>query len=177
MKYGWVAAALLVCLVSRPAYADGEFARSGPYIGVGASRTLNLLESFLDDDPVLTHISVSDEWGVNTRAGYRLTSWFAVEAEYEWLNDFTARFGNLDLGTVGVQTATANLRLIGPFGRFQPYLLLGAGAIFVHVRDRFGLLDVQSPAFAGRVGLGIDVFLTQNFYLNGGAEGVLSPAE
>jgi outer membrane protein W len=177
MKYTCAALALLACLVTRPARADGEFARSGPYIGVGASRSLNLIEDFLADDPVLSHIHVNDVWGVNGRAGYRLTSWFALEAEYEWLDDFDFKLGPVDLGRIGAQTATANLRLIGPFGRFQPYLLLGAGAIFVAVHDRFGALDVTSPEFAGRIGLGLDVFLTQNFYLNVGAEGVLSPAK
>ncbi|HTO08828.1 MAG TPA: porin family protein [Myxococcota bacterium] len=175
-----VAAALLVCLVSlvtRTARADGEFARSGAYIGVGASRSLNLVEDFLADDPVLKHIDASDNWGVNARAGYRLTSWFALEAEYEWLDDFNVRFGGIDLGTIGAQSATANLKLIGPFGRFQPYFLLGAGAIWVSVHDRFGAIDVTSPAFAGRVGIGMDVFLTQSFYLNVGAEGLLSPAK
>jgi opacity protein-like surface antigen len=177
MKHIWVAVVLVGCLVTRPAHADGEFARSGAYIGVGASRSLNLVEALLDDDPILTNLQVSDNWGVNARAGYRLTSWFALEAEYEWLHDFTVSLGGINLGTIGSQTATANLKLIGPFGRFQPYFLLGAGAVFLRVSDRFNALDVQSPAFAGRVGLGIDVFLTQNLYLNVGAESILSPAK
>jgi opacity protein-like surface antigen len=178
MKYTCAVLALLTCLVSRPARADDEpFARSGAYIGVGASRSLNLIEAFLSDTPVLNHIHASDEWGINARAGYRLASWFAVEAEYEWLDDFRVSLGGIDLGSIGVQSATANLKLIGPFGRFQPYLLLGVGAIAVSVHNRFGLIDVQDPAFAGRVGLGMDLFLTHNFYLNLGAEGLLSPAQ
>jgi len=177
MKYTCVAAALLACLVTRAAAADEDFARSGAYIGVGASRSLNLLEAFLDDDPVLTNLQVSDTWGVNARAGYRLTSWFALEGEYEWMGEYKVRFGGLDLGHINAQAATVNLRLIGPFGRFQPYLLLGAGALFIGTNDRFNALDVESPSFAGRVGLGLDVFVTQHLYLNFGAEGVLSPAK
>ena len=177
MKYTSVAAALLLCLVTHPARADGEFGRSGPYIGVGASRSLNLLEAFLDDDPVLTNIQVSDHWGVNTRAGYRLASWFALEGEYEWMGDYNLSFGGANLGSIGAQAATANLRFIGPFGRFQPYLLLGAGAIFLHTQDRFDALQVDHTSFAGRIGLGIDLYLTEHLLLNFGAEGVLSPAE
>jgi opacity protein-like surface antigen len=177
MKYTCAALALLACLVTRPARGDESFAHSGAYLGVGASRSLNLIEDFLSDNPVLSHIHVNDVWGVNGRAGYRLTSWFALEAEYEWLDDYNFKLGPVDLGRIGAQTASANLKLIGPFGRFQPYLLLGAGAIFVSVHNRFGVLDVSSPEFAGRVGLGMDVFVTQNLYVNVGFEGVLSPAK
>jgi outer membrane protein W len=177
MKYIGLAAALLVCLVTRPARADGEFGRSGPYIGVGASRSLNLVEAFLSDNPELSNIKVDDNWGVNARAGYRLASWFAVEGEYEWLDDYNMSLGGIQFGAIGFQTATANLRFIGPFGRFQPYLLLGAGGLFIRTEDKFHALNVDSVAFAGRVGLGIDVYLTEHLLLNFGAESILSPAK
>ena len=169
---------LVVCLALGEARADdGGFARPGVYIGVGASRSANLVEAFLDGTPVLEDIDVSNSWGVNTRLGYRVASWFAVEAEYEWLDPFNASLDGVHVGTLGIQSATVNLRFIGPFGRFQPYLLLGAGAGFFSVDTPASGLMVDHSAFAGRIGLGIDVYLVENLYLNVGAEGMLSPAE
>ena len=171
-------AVLVVCFTLGEARADdGGFARPGVYIGVGASRSANLVEAFLDGTPVLEDVDVSNSWGVNTRLGYRVASWFAVEAEYEWLDPFNASLDSVHVGTLGIQSATVNLRFIGPFGRFQPYLLLGAGAGFFSVDTPASGLSVDHSAFAGRVGLGIDVYLIENLYLNLGAEGMLSPAE
>ena len=169
---------LFVSLALHAARADDpDFGRSGPYIGVGASRTANLVEAFLDGTPILENIDVSNSWGVNTRLGYRLTSWFSLEAEYEWLDRMNASLGGVNVGSLQMQSATANLRLIAPLGRFQPYFLLGAGAIFLNVDTPFNTLQVDHSAFAGRVGLGLDVYLTENVLLNVGAEGLLSPAE
>jgi len=169
---------LLVSLALRVARADEpDFGRPGPYIGVGASRTANLVEAFLDGTPILEDVDVSNSWGVNTRLGYRLTSWFALEAEYEWLDRMNASLDSVNVGSLQIQSATANLRLIAPLGRFQPYFLLGAGAIFMDVDTPSNNLELDHSAFAGRVGLGLDVYLTENVLLNVGAEGLLSPAE
>ena len=169
---------LFVSLALQTARADDpDFGRSGAYIGVGASRTANLVEAFLDGTPVLEDIDVSNSWGVNTRLGYRLTSWFALEAEYEWLDRMNASLDGVHVGSLQMQSATANLRFIVPLRRFQPYFLLGAGAIFIDVDTPFSTLTVDHSAFAGRVGLGLDVYLTENVLVNVGAEGLLSPAE
>ncbi len=167
-------------LAASSARADGDdegFARSGPYIGVGASRSLNLVERYLEDDPVLDELEVSDAWGVNARAGYRVFSWFAVEAEYEWVDDLNVELFGAEIGSVGVQSATANLKFIVPTWRFQPYLVLGGGVVFLDLDDRAGLLDVDDSSFAARVGLGLDVYLTRSIVLNVGAESILTNAE
>lgn len=179
VRAGSAVAVFAVLLAASAARADGEpdFTRSGAYLGVGASYNVNLVEAFLDGTPILEDIDVSNSWGVNTRLGYRVGSWFALEAEYEWLDRMNARLAGVDVGSLQVQSATVNLRLIGPFARFQPYLLLGAGALFSDVNTPFNQLTVDHSAFAGRIGVGLDVYLTQNLYLNAGAEGVLSPAE
>lgn len=177
LRAAFIALAVLFAAGVARAEDEPDFGRSGAYVGVGASYNVNLVEAFLDGTPILENIDVSNSWGVNTRLGYRVASWFAVEAEYEWLDRMNARLGGVDVGSLQVQSATANLRLVGPFGRFQPYLLLGAGALFSDVNTSFNQLTVDHTAFAGRIGLGLDIYLTQNLYLNAGAEGVLSPAE
>jgi opacity protein-like surface antigen len=170
-------AVLVVSFVASVARADdADFGRSGAYLGVGASRSVDLVEPFLDGTPILENITISDSWGANARLGYRLTSWFSVEAEYEWLQPFNAGLDGVHVGTLEAQSATANLRFIAPLSRFQPYLLLGVGALFLKVNDPLGVLSVDRSPFAGRVGLGLDVYLTRSLLLNVGAEGVLSPA-
>lgn len=170
-------AVLFIFLALGSARAQEDFTRSGPYLGVGASYNVQLLEAFFDGTPVLQNISVNDSWGVNARAGYRMLSWLALEGEYEWVNRMHARLGGVEIASLGLQSATANLRFIGPFGRFQPYLLLGAGVVWNSVDSPGSQLHVDANAFAGRVGLGLDIYLTQNLLLNFGAEGMLSPAE
>jgi opacity protein-like surface antigen len=170
-------AVLVVSLATDPARADDDgFGRSGPYLGVGASRSVDLVEPFLDGTPILQDIKISDSWGANARLGYRLTSWFAVEAEYEWLQPFNVSLASVHLGTLGAQSATANFRFILPLSRFQPYFLLGAGAMFLKVEDPLNVLKLDRSPFAGRVGLGLDVYLTQSLLANVGVEGVLTPA-
>ena len=170
-----------ICLLAGLANAedagDADFGRSSAYVGVGASRSINLIEDFLSDDPVLRHIGVSDNWGVNGRAGYHITSWLAIEGEYEWLEPFQVDFAGVHIGEISTQSATVNLKFMLPLRRFQPYVLLGAGAAFLDIGDRRARLDVDSTAFAGRVGVGIDIYLTRNLYLNAGAEGLLSDAK
>jgi opacity protein-like surface antigen len=175
-----VLALAIACLAAQAARAaddDVPFGRSGAYLGVGASRSFNVIESFLSGTPILEDIKVSDSWGVNARGGYHVTSWFAVEGEYEWLHPFTFRLRNADIGTLELQSATANIRFILPLARFQPYILLGAGGLFSKTDTPFGRLEVEGSAFAGRLGLGVDAYLTHNLYFNLGLEGVLSPAK
>jgi len=143
---------------------------------VGASRAFNFFETYLDNEPVLSNIDFGDRWGVNARAGYRLTSWFALEGEYEWLDDMNATLGSVEIARIGVQTATANFRLIAPFWRVQPYFLGGVGAVFFKTSGPLDL-KIDSTAFAGRVGLGVDVYLTKSILLNAGAEAMLTNAK
>lgn len=174
---GVATALLVVALCAHVARGDdGEFTRPGVYVGVGASRMLNLIEDVLEDEPILDEIQFDDTWGVNTRVGYRVTSWFAVEAEYEWLDELDVSFGPLH-GSLGTQTATANFRFIGPFGRFQPYFLGGLGAVWFDLDSPGIPLRVDDHGVAGRIGVGMDFYLTRNFLLNVGAEGVLTNAD
>ena len=171
--------AFVLLLAARDARADGEpdFGRPGAYVGAGASYSANLVEAFLDGTPILQDIDVNNAWGVNARLGYRFASWLALEGEYEWLDQMNASLYGAHVGSLGFQAATANLKFIVPLWRFQPYFLLGAGALFSKVDTPFDQIQVDHSAFAGRIGLGLDVYLTENLYLNAAAESILSPAE
>jgi len=169
--------ALIAALAVPNARADSEYGRSGPYIAVGATYGFNVIESAFDD--VLgDDVDVDDTWGGNARLGYRALSWLAVEAEYEYLDNFEVSVDDFRLADLQAQTISANLRLIVPIRRFQPYLVLGAGATFFDLDDnQVPGLDVDHSSFSGRIGLGFDVYLTPHVALGIGADAVLSTAE
>ncbi len=173
--------ALLGALAAPSARADSDFARSGPYIGVGATYGFNLIESSFDDvlDDVLSEdVEVDNTWGANARLGYRVLSWLAVEAQYEYLDNFEVSVNDFRLADLQAQTLSANLRFIVPIQRFQPYLVLGAGATLFDLDDnQVPGLEVDHSSFSGRIGLGFDVYLTRHIVLGIGADAVLSTAE
>ncbi len=157
--------------------ADPEFARSGVYVGAAGTYGFNLIESSFDD-VFGNDVDVDDTWGFNARLGYRALSWLAVEAEYEYLDNFEVSVANLHLADLKAQTISGNLRFIVPIKRFQPYLCLGAGATFFSLDDNaVPGLDVDNSSFSGRIGLGFDVYVTRSIVLGVGADAVLSTAE
>ena len=105
------------------------------------------------DDVLSEDVDVDDTWGANARLGYRALSWLAVEAEYEYLDNFEVSVGDFRLADLRAQTISANLRFIVPIKRFQPYLVLGAGATFFDLDDnQVPGLDVDNSSFSGRIG-------------------------
>ena len=181
------------------AAADGaEYKRSGWYAGLGASGIVHLF-----DDEIEKHfgkqVDMRDAVGLNARAGYRLASWFAAELQYEWVpgldlvtDELTfdvpgfpgnpVTFPDSDLATLTAHTVTLNGKLLLPVRRIHPYLLGGVGFVRYHLHDLTngfaasqGLdFEHTATAFAGRVGLGSDFYITENFLLNLEITAVLS---
>ena len=166
----------LAASVSRA--ADEEFLRRGAYVGIGASRGLNFFDDAFQDAFRSNAVEVNDTWGLNARAGYRFTKWFALEGEYEWLDRFQAGVGTFDIAEVTTHTVTVNVRFVAPIGRIQPYFLMGFGGTFfdVHNQSFFGV-DTDDAVPCGRIGAGFDFYVTRNLLLNLGAEGVLNDAK
>ena len=182
MKPLYVAVAFLtVCSLTQVARADDaveDYERPGPYLGIGASRSINLIEGELDNTSTFNNVTVDDSWGVNARGGYRVNKFIALEGEYEYLGNWDVHgslsgFG-FDAGRIQVSAATGNMKVFVPLDRFEPYLLIGAGAAFVGASH--GLQGTHTN-FAGRVGIGIDIYVSNNVYVNLGGEGLLSNAE
>ena len=118
------------------------------------------------------HFDLGDSPGVNARLGYRVFSWFAVEAEYEWVQSMDLKVLDLDIGDFKPNTVTANLKFILPVWRIQPYLLMGGGVAIWDIDSP--IQNQSSTGFAGRVGLGIDTYLTKHWVFNLEATGVLN---
>lgn len=177
---------------AKDATDDDPFDRRGFYVSAAGVYTNNFfdkeIEKFLEDElGAQGSVDIDDSGGINARVGYRAASWFAAELEYEWIDRFDVSVGG-SLGPGGTplsgklydiegHTFTLNTRWIVPFWRIQPYLLLGAGYSLYDVgRGSVApVLEAQSSkikieggnqgAFAGRVGLGLDFYLTQSVVL------------
>jgi hypothetical protein len=142
---------------------EEDWNRLGFYIGIGPSF---FAEQFEGD---IGRFGSDDTWGFHVRAGYRFWEYMAVEGLYEYANEFGEDIGPLfpddfEGNRYDIQTNvfTANLKLIAPFGRFQPYLGGGAG-FMAPTQSRVGIFrafDWETVEFAGRVMGGFDVYIT-----------------
>lgn len=175
--------ASLLGLLPAVAFADDEdFSHSGFYIGVGGSYVTDTFESDLEDalDSALPGVSVDidESAGVNVVAGYRILPFLAAEAEYEWIDEFDIKLNGTKAFTLEAQAVTANLKWIVPTWRVQPYLLTGAGFTRWKLKDKIGLgVSETSTDFAGRLGAGLDIYVTEHILVTAGANAVLSTTD
>jgi opacity protein-like surface antigen len=164
-----------------------DFARRGWMVGVAGS---SAIETFQDDaesdfQNVLgseVNLSVDNSFGFNGRVGYRCHRRFSAEVQTEWLSGFDADLTqpNVDqLAKVSYEPVVVTANVKGYFltGRYQPFLLIGAGAMTADtkLRNPVGLaftgLDSESEnAFAMRFGGGIDLYATENVALSLGID-------
>jgi len=167
--------AALLCAFSASA-DEGDFARRGPYFGVGASRAMNTFEHTFDDAVPVAGVSVSDTWGLNARAGYQFARWFSTELEYEFLDGFGVRAAGVRVAELTTHAITVNAKFSIPAGRFQPYLLVGLGVIVPDIEDKSFVDFSADNAPAGRLGLGVDFYATRNVTLCLGFESIVNGA-
>ena len=189
----WLALALLLAV---PAAAQEEIAshRSGPYLGVNAGAALPAFDGEYFFTPPAFQARVSEEPSLEfvARAGWRLLPWLAIEAQYEWVDQWKIETKLATCAVASAQIATGNLRVFAPFEAVHPYLLGGAGAGRFKSRvsqkqfDFFGNQctktsnvdfseDEWEPAF--RVGGGFDVYVTRGILFNLEVSSVYSDAK
>jgi opacity protein-like surface antigen len=173
-----------IALTAEDEVDETDFARRGWMVGVAGSYAFETFEDDAERDfqKVLgpaVNLSVDDSPGFNGRLGYRCHRRFSAEVETEWLHGFDA-----DLTQPGVDqlahveydpiVVTANVKTYFGTGRYQPFLLVGAGAMTAErkLRDPVGLAftglnkDESDNAFAMRFGGGIDLYATENVALS-----------
>jgi hypothetical protein len=149
--------------------AEDYWKRPGWYVGIAGLYGFETFEKEIKDElaPIGT-ASVKDSGGLNVSGGYRLNSWFAVDAAYEWMDNFKIKVSEgperayLDYAT---HSFTANAKFILPMWRVQPYLNLGIGAQYWDLGFPFDNSDT-GWSFLGRPGAGIDFFVNRNWVLN-----------
>lgn len=164
----------LMLLSTGPSTAD-DFDRRGAYLGVEGIYAVSLFQDDVNDAFGLDDaVKLGDSAGLNARLGYRVFSWVALEAEYEWVDEMDLSYLGFHVGKFKSNTITGNLKFIVPTWRLQPYLVLGAGVALWKIEGVLDIVNQSSTGFAGRVGLGLDTYLTKNIVLSLEATGVLT---
>ena len=194
---GFAIAGILPCWMTELAAEDDgadddAYDRRGWLVGAAGSYAI---ETFEDDEEALFQsvlgptiaLSVDNSFGFNGRAGYRCHSRFSAEVEVEWVNGFD---GNVSLPVLGeIATTeiepivvTTNVKGYLLTGRYQPFLLLGGGAMTAEftIQNQTGMGISGSERvsdFVMRFGGGIDVYATKNIVVSVGADYVLPFAD
>ncbi|MFT4569398.1 MAG: hypothetical protein ACI8TX_000769 [Hyphomicrobiaceae bacterium] len=148
-------------VVAAPA---ANYSRPGRYlIGAGSYA----LEQFSGDFKDVG----DDTFGFNVRAGKRVNDRVAVEVQFESFDDFSKS----DDPDIEAWALTANAKIFAMTGCVQPYLLIGAGMLSVN-EDPIGGADNVVAAggrdtekLLARLGLGTDVYVTENIAVTGDA--------
>jgi opacity protein-like surface antigen len=182
--------AVLTCLLllatapSALAQAGGaapDFARPGWYVGAGFSVGFESFSGIKEiEEDIGLNVTVSEAFGVNGRAGYRLFPWLALEGQFEWFSSFkytTEGFvppGQTDPQDVTLMeiedyTLTLNAKGYPLTGRVQPFGLIGLGGMYArHTRNPLliaGDPTVDFGGFVARFGGGVDYYLDPNWIL------------
>ena len=172
-----------IALTDEAEIVEDDFARRGWFVGVAGSYAFATFEDDAEDNFAKTlgpavDLSVDDSAGFNGRVGYRCNRRFAAEVQTEWIDGFDGDLtqprvdplANVEFDPIVV---TANVKGYLLTGRYQPFLLVGAGAMTadVNIRNPVGLaftgIDSESEnAFAMRFGGGIDLYATENVVVN-----------
>ena len=181
-------ARLLACLLllsPLSALADQHkgpnYSRTGFYVGGGVTYATDLYEDEVKDQ-VGFRVDIDDTWGANARVGARFSRIVGLELQYEWLDSYDIKIPNAGgKAKADTQTVTLNLKLYLPIKRFQPYVLGGLGFQRYELDGNFfnGTVQFKQDEYevAGRLGVGFDLYITENvvFFAEGSA--VLSDAE
>jgi hypothetical protein len=139
---------------------DGDFTRRGAFAGLGFNWQVPGFQGpFLEEN-------YGKSWGFNARGGYRFFDWFAAEAIVEYADKFGPNRARSVAPDISLLSSTVNAKFIVPVERFQPYLELGAGFLYANTGSGFfNSISDEDFGFAGRLGAGIDLYLTRNVSL------------
>jgi len=148
---------------TRPAQHATGFARPGIYLAFAAG---GLIETFDAPDALLEGLTQAAY--VGGKIGSRHNRWIATETSVDYavrgFEQDGALFGEPGLtAEVRPLYLSGNLKLYVLDGRFQPYVAGGVGGAWAFV-DVSGALNGSETfgSFLGRVGGGLDVYLTEN---------------
>jgi opacity protein-like surface antigen len=137
----------LLCLEATSARAaEGpDYARPGPYLQAAGVQGFG---HFGEED-------VSSRPGLNLAIGGRFTRYIAAELDFEGVINW--ELAGRDSTTYAVM---ANAKAYYPIRRIQPFVLAGIGTLITeHGND-------HKARFAGRLGGGFDLFVTDSIYLS-----------
>jgi opacity protein-like surface antigen len=170
-----IAISIAALLMAGSAWAEGskaDYGRSGWYVGAGGGVAWDFLSDFIEDE---TFGLVTSTAGgtANVRGGYRIWSWFALEAMYEGAYGVNTQLLGDTLINFDTHAVLANLKFIVPIWRTHPYFALGFGAQYGNADFVEGVLggvlvglDTNRWDPMMRFGLGLDTYVTENWLVN-----------
>ncbi len=172
---------------------DESYTRKGWIFGFGGTYGI---ESFDDAgqsvnrdslEPPSVEYSTDDSFGIKGGGGYRCHEYMSTEVGFEYFfgDGFDGEFKQNGFGEfadvdVNPLVITIDNRVYAPFGRFQPFGLLGTGVMLAETKiqddDRVDPIEVddddepikrplsgqKDASFTMRFGGGIDIYATQN---------------
>ena len=150
-----------------------DYARVGPYIGIGGVYAVELFdENKIEDDfGGGAHVEADNSSGFNVRAGYRVHPNVAVEALYENYLQFNIdaedNLGDRAHARVGAWSTTANVKGYVLTGRWQPYAVVGLGYLsgdfFARDVRTNGHFSSTEDGFMMRFGVGMDACIDEHW--------------
>lgn len=145
---------------------EPDYARVGPYIGVGGNFAFNNFDG-LDSDatsspggvPIVPRDSIDNSGGFHVRGGYRVHPNVAVELRYERYTRFETDPGP---GHLSGWALSGNVKGFFTTGRVQPYAVFGMGYLDMNSPGVDQADEIAGDDFAMRFGLGMDANITEN---------------
>ena len=136
--------------------------------------------NFENFDNELSGVDWDNTWGLDIKAGYFFTDYFALEFMFQYLNEFEYKesvyyWGSWDYkATVTGYSFTINGKGFIPLDSiFRPYGVLGLGYAHGELEQKLSYSrytysdsEKESDLF-GRIGAGLDIFLSKQFALEG----------
>lgn len=145
-----------------------DYDRAGTYLGLSGVYAIE------DFDDTIGAIPIDDSWGLHVYIGQRLSPRFAVEAEWEWLDEFEVG----GTGDVSGYFLSLNGKLFLLRGPVQPFLKGGIGfASFDRPLFLGASVTSKEDDFASRWGGGIDIYATKSLVATVSGEYVVGVAE
>ena len=167
MRIRLLLAPILALAFASPVTAS-EWTRPGWYFGAGGGAGFNFFNKYIEESVPIPVVDIDPAGSANVRGGYRIWSWFALEAMYEGAYDAQINVLDLPFAKLSTHSFLGNLKFILPIMRFQPYLLVGGGAQYGQFRSELPApLDKQNrwdPTL--RVGVGLDFYITENWVVD-----------
>ncbi len=180
-------AALGAALAATPAARAEDYVRTGWYAG---ARGVYAVEDFDVDTPAPaiapSKAKAENDFGFNLFGGYRLFSFLASDFEFEYIDAIPVRGKpagpNFDVRTFSLSWNFRGYPLAwvfepgSPLQRLQPYLSAGVANQWIQLQ-RLPSGDKDEGNFAGRLGGGLDLYLTENVVLTADAKYTLGTGD
>ena len=174
------------------ASGDGILSRvgRGPRSATGDKDKIEPPSSDSNATPDFISLSVDPRVSFNFHAGYRINPRWAVEAQFEVVDEFDVAVkenipfrdisaeGPLPTRTIVRETSTAlrirpivatgNVKAYLSKGRIQPFLSLGAGAAWINHKNERSGLKKKNLDFVMRFGGGVEFYVTDHVLMTSG---------